>query len=215
MHRLISIRSIALVLLPLLFVLSACDSGGANKEDINHEFSFTINPISSSSKAGVPFKNGQRSLDGFSFFVDADDIEEVDESAFVIYFNGNKSFSEEQATKGTFGFVVRESNQPDTGTYNLTSGQDGGLNSTAFVGWLYEDLGDSQGAPYYILEGGSLNISESSNNKVSGSITGRATAVTITSSGVTEEPVEISGSFTAKNIDNYVAFNAYTDGAGS
>lgn len=214
MKRLSSLRILLVLLLPVFFGISACDSGGSNEEEVNHEFSFTITPTSSSSTDGAVPKISEKSLNGYSFFVDADDIEEVEEQAFVVYFSGNESLSQQNATQGLFGFVARQSSQPGTGEYTITDGSNGQPTSSEFVGWLYENLTNTQGSPYYFIQSGTLELTTSNDNEVSGTITGTATAYTFSSSGVTEETVDVSGSFTAKNLDSYVPFDEYTGTSG-
>ncbi len=210
MNRLSTLLPSCLVVLSLL-VLPACDSGGSSSEDeINHEFSLSITPTSSSANTAVP-KVTEKELNGYSFFVDTEDIEQAEEQAFVIYMSGNESLSQENATQGLFGFLARRSTQPGTGEFTITDGSNGEPTTSEFVGWLYEDLTNTQSAPYYFLRSGTLNLSTSNDNEVSGTIRGTATAFTFTETGVTEETVEVSGSFTAKNLDTYVPFGEYAN----
>lgn len=208
MTRLVSTR-VFLTVLSFAFVLAACDSGGSNSE-INNEFTLTISPTSSSSTSAVP-KTTKKDLNGYSFFVNAEDVENVDEKGFVIYFNGSDSFSEQNATQGLFGFLARNSGQPGTGEYSITNTS----TSSAFAGWLYEDLTNRQNAPYYLIHDGSLSLSTSSDRKVAGSISGTATQYTFTSSGVSLDTVNVSGSFTAKSLDKFVPYSSYTNPSGS
>lgn len=210
MTRSISARHLFLILLPFAFVLSACDSGGTNGEpEINNEFSFTITPSSSSTSAAVP-KRTQKDLDGYSFFVDTDDIDGADDEAFVIYFSGNDSFSESSATSGLFGFAGRNSGQPGTGTFSITNDTGGGHSSSNFIAWLYEDVENTQSAPYYFFQSGTLSLSTSNDDEVSGQLSGTAIEYTVTSSGFTTDTVDVSGSFAAEDLDTYVPFDNYT-----
>jgi hypothetical protein len=203
-----SIRSFCLALVPLLFVLTACDSGGSNTE-IDNQFSLTIS--SSSSSTAAVSKKTKKDLSGYSFFVDAEDVDDVDDDAFVIYLSGNESFSEQNATEGLFGFMARNSGQPGTGEYSITDDP----SSSEFGAWLYEDLTDREsGAPYYFIHNGSLSLSTSTDRKVAGSISGRATEYAFTSTGVSLDTVDVSGSFTAKRLDTYVSYSNYADPSG-
>lgn len=202
-------RKFCLALLPLAFLLTGCDSGGSGGgKAIDNEFSMTITPSSSESAAAVP-KVAQKDLNGYSFFVDTDDLDNVDDQAFVIYFNGNDSFSESNATQGLFGFVGRESGQPGTGEFTITGGATGTPTSSEFVGWLYEDLRDMQSAPFYVINSGTLTLSTSNDDKVSGIIGGTATAYTFTGTDYTTEVVNVSGTFTAKSLDTFVPYGSY------
>jgi len=210
MTRSVSARPLLLALLPLLFVLSACDSGGTNDEpEIDNEFSFTITPTSSSSSVAVP-KRTQKDLNGYSFFVDTGDIEDVDDEAFVIYFSGNDSFSENSATNGLFGFAGRNAGQPGTGSFSITDNPEDGHASSDFIAWLYEDAENTRSAPYYFFQSGTLSLSTSNDDEVSGQLSGTAIEYTVTSSGFTTDTVEVSGSFAAEDLDTYVPFDNYT-----
>lgn len=210
MTRSVSARPLFLALLPLLFVLSACDSGGTNDEpEINNEFSFTITPTSSNSSVAVP-KRTQKDLNGYSFFVDTGDIEGAEDEAFVIYFSGNDSFSESSATNGLFGFAGRNAGQPGTGSFPITDNPDDGHASSDFVAWLYEDVENTESSPYYFFQSGTLSLSTSNDDEVSGQLSGTAIEYTVTSSGFTTDTVEVSGSFAAEDLDTYVPFENYT-----
>lgn len=212
MRYLPSFRFLLALLLPAFFVISACDSGGSNEEEINHEFSLSITPASNA-EAAAP-KVSAKDLNGYAFFVDTDDIEEVEEQAFVVYFSSNESLSQQNATHGLFGFVARQSSQPGTGEYTITNGANGEPTASEFIGWLYEDLSSTQSSPFYLIQDGTLDLSTSNDNEVSGTISGTATAYTYTNSELTHETVDVSGSFTAKNLDSYVPFNEYTGAPG-
>lgn len=215
MRQLSSLRYLYLVFIPLLVAFTACDSGGSNggEEDFNNEFSFTVTP--SSGTEATTSKVSQKNLDGFSFFVDTDDIENAEEQAFAIYFSGSESFSQQNATQGLFGFVARQSTQPSPGEYTLTDGADGEPAPSDFIGFLYEDFQSQGSSPFYIVQSGTLTLSESNDSVVSGEITATAKAITIEGSGedmqYTEEEVEITGEFKAENLDTYVPFGEYTN----
>lgn len=208
MTRAPSVHLLVLALLPFAFLVAACDSGGASEDGINNQFSFTITPTASSSTAFQ--KQSQKDLDGYSFFVDAGDIAEVDDEAFVIYFNGNESFSEDNATNGLFGFAARDAGQPETGSFSITDGSDETRSSSAFIAWLYEDLQNTQNAPYYLFQSGTLSLSTSNDEEVSGQLSGTAIEYTVSASGLQTDTVEVSGSFTAEDLDTYVPFGNYT-----
>lgn len=196
-----SLRLICTALLPLLFVFVACDSGGSSGEDdINNQFTLTIEPTSSS---GTTVKQ-QEEVTGFSFFVDAEDSEAVEE-AFAIYLSDEESFSSESASQGLFGWVALDASRPGTGEYNFNS--DGDVTANGFGAVLWEDIQNIQAAPFYIVEDGTLDLSESNDDMVSGSIDATGTKVTFTESGSSEEPVTITGSFTAEDIETFVELN--------
>lgn len=200
-----STRVLFLLLLPFALALTSCDSGGSGEADVNNQFSFTITPTSSSTSALQ--KRSQKDLNGYSFFVDTDDVAEVDDEAFVIYFSDNESFSEDDATNGLFGFAARDSGQPDTGSFTITD--ESSRSSSAFIAWLYEDVAETQSTPYYAVQDGTLSFSTSTDDKVAGTLEGTAIEYKFTSSGFEQDTVEVSGSFTAEDLDTYVSYGSY------
>lgn len=204
MNARFSVRTIALVLLPFAFFLQGCDSGGSSGDDneINHSFSLTIESTSSNattSKAAV-----QATVDGYSFFYDAENPE-TGEQAFAVYLSDNESLSSESAGQGLFGFVARASGRPGPGNYTFSDG-DSELGASQFIGFLYRDVANVQNAPFYVVEGGTLTLDDSSEDRVSGTIEASGTAYSFSGSEVTEEPVTISGSFTARDVETFVSF---------
>ena len=191
----IPLRVLCIALFPFLFV-TACDSGGSN-DSVDNQFSLTIEPTSSS---GTTVEQ-QEEVSGFSFFVDAEDTE-TEEEAFAIYMDNEESFSTESASQGLFGWIALDASQPGTGEYNFNS--DGEVTENGFAAVLWKDVQNTQAAPFYVVEGGTFTLSESSDDKVVGSVDATGTKVTITPSGASEEPVTITGSFTAENIDTFV-----------
>jgi len=215
-------RLFLLVTLPFFLILSGCDSEGSNDgAEISNEFSFTITPASSDTTTNVASKNSTKDLNGFSFFVDTEDLEDVQEQSFLIYLSGDESTSQETLAQGLFGFIGRPSTQPDEGEYTFADLQ-GSQSSSNFIGALYEDIqniNSAQGAPYYFVRSGTLTIQESGDDEVSGELTATATEYTIKGSGtdvqVTETAVEITGQFTARRLDAYVPVEEYTDPSGN
>ena len=191
----IPLRVLCIALFPFLFV-TACDSGGSN-DSVDNQFSLTIEPTSSS---GTTVEQ-QEEVSGFSFFVDAEDTE-TEEEVFAIYLNDEDSFSTESASQGLFGWIALDASQPSTGEYNFNG--DSEVTEDEFAAVLWKDIQSTQAAPFYVVEGGTLTLSESSDDKVAGSVDATGTKVTITPSGASEEPVTITGSFTAENIDTFV-----------
>lgn len=195
-------RVIPFVFCAFIFIsLSACDSGETG--EVNNEFALSIESASSSSTS-ADVESVQGEINGFSFFVDGENPE-TGEKAFGVYLNDAKSFSSQTATQGLFGFVARSSSRPESGTYSFTSGE-GGIANTEFVGFLYEDFTNFQNAPFYVVKSGTLTIEESSSDKVSGTIDATGTQFTYTGSTYEEQTVQITGEFTAKDIDTFVPF---------
>lgn len=192
----------------MLLFMAACDSGGSGGEEVNNEFTLDVTPTSSSSNAQVRAIE-DKTLNGFSFFFDAENPE-TGQQAFAIYLSNSESFSRQSATQGLFGWIARGSDRPGSGTYSLKSGAD--FSGSAFAGVLWESFGGGgQSAPFYVIESGTLTLDASSDDRVAGSIDATATAFSFTSSGATQESVTLSGSFTAKGVDEFVSLSSPTN----
>jgi len=198
-----TLSALLLFLLSLAIGLSACDSGGAEEDEVDNQFSFTIEPTSS----GSATVEQEEELNGHSFFVEAEDSE-TGEEVFAIYLNDEDSFSDESATQGLFGWIGRDASRPGTGEYAFNS--DGETTNTRFGAIFWEDIQNTQTAPFYIIDSGTVTLSESSDGKVSGSVDASGRKLIITSSGTAEEPVRISGSFTAEDVDTFVPLSGPT-----
>lgn len=203
MHRSLSpLSTLFVALLPLVLVLSACDSGGSNDNAVNNEFTLTIEPQSNSSSAAVEAQ--QEEVNGFSFFYDGEDPN-TGEQVFGIYLSNEESFSEQSASDELFGFFARDSGQPSSGTYSFTDDPSG--NTGDFGGVLYKDIGDFQSAPFYVIDSGTLNLETSNDDEVAGSIQVSGTKFIITESSIEQEPVSITGEFSAKNVETFAPLN--------
>lgn len=202
MHRSLSLL-FTLALLPLVLVLSACDSGGSNDNAVNNEFTMTIEPESNSSSAAVEAQ--QEEVSGFSFAVEGENPE-TGQQAFGIYLSGEESFSEQSATDGLFGFLARSSGQPSAGSYSFTD-DPSGIDEEDFVGVLYRDFDNFQSAPFYVIESGTVTLETSSEDEVTGSVEASGTKFTFTESTLEQEPVSITGEFSAKNVETFVPFS--------
>lgn len=194
-------------LLPFFFVLSACDSGGSNGgETVNNEFTLTIEPTSSngSSASSKAWQEADpEEISGFTFFVDEENPE-TGEQVFGVYLSDEESFSEQSATDGLFGFLARSSGQPSTGSYSFTD-DPSGIDEEDFSGVLYRDFSDFQSAPFYVIESGTIDVETSSNDEFAGSIDASGTRYTVTQSSVEQQPVSITGEFSAENVETFLS----------
>lgn len=212
MTRFFSLRLLGLALVPLLLVFSACDSSGDEDTETDNEFTLDVNSTSSSSALSAK-SAPDTTLKGFSFFYDGEDPE-TSEAVFAIYFNGDNDFSQSSTQEGPYGFIVRKSSRPSTGTYNIASVRDvDGIDEQDFVGLIYEKIDEQDpntgllSAPFHFLESGTLTLNESTDDRVSGTIDGTGVSFTIDTSGQTpqynETSVQITGSFAARNVENF------------
>lgn len=207
MRHLFSLRSICVALLPLLFVFVACDSGGSNggETEVNNEFTLNVSPKTNGSESATAKASRDTTIDGFSFFYTGQN--QAGEEAFVIYLSGNDSFSPQNVQDGLFGFLARNSAQPSPGQYNMVD-LDQGFDSGNFIGLLYEDFGTDgfQDAPYYVPQGGTVDLSTSAEDEVSGTIdipTAYKITINVESGTVDSTEVSLSGSFTAKSAEEF------------
>ncbi|MFB6271795.1 MAG: hypothetical protein ABEL51_02760 [Salinibacter sp.] len=190
-------------LVSVLFVLGACDSGGANGGDVKNEFSLDITPSSSASGSFAAKAGRDTTINGFSFFYSGQNPN--GKNVFGLYLSGNESFSPQSVQDGLYGFLARNSTRPSSGQYNLV-GLKQGLDSGNFIGVLYEDFGRAyQDAPFYVPRSGTVRLDTSSPDKVTGSIDLTAYAITFnTAAGTVDSTlVDITGTFTAKNVEDF------------
>lgn len=204
MTRFISYRLVLAIFLPILFVISACDSGGSNDEESN-EFSLQI--TTSTASAVAPKAVSDTTIDGYSFFY-SDQHPQTGEEVFSIYLSGNESFSEEGAQEGLFGFLARNTTRPSEGTYDLVD-LDQGIESGDFVGVLFEDYGSDgyEDRPFYVPTSGTVTLSQSSSDRVEGSVDLNAHAISFDFSSPTPTvdttEVDITGSFSARDVQKF------------
>lgn len=208
MKRLLSRRFLYLALFPLLFGLTACDSGGSdgNDAEVQNEFSLEVDSKSSTSGNVASKTRRDTTIDGFSFFYRGQN--QRGDEIFGIYLSDNESFSSQNASNGLFGFLARNSSQlPNTEEHDIVKLEQG-FDSGDFISVLYENLSTSgfQDAPFYIPQGGTVEFSTSTEDEVSGTIDiPTAYAITPNTSTGTLDTTEvsISGSFTAKSTDGF------------
>lgn len=209
-------RAIFLLILPLFVVVTACDSNDDDSTEVQNEFTMDVTSTSPSS-AITPKSSPDTSLQGFSFFV-SDTDPDTGDPVFAIYFTGRDSLSQTSAQQGLYGFLARKSDQPSTGEYTIADvRQINGIDTQDFAGLVYEKI-DAQDpntgllqAPFHFLTGGTLELTESTDNRVSGTIDGQGVSFTLDTSGQTpqysETSVQITGSFTARNVQNFVTIS--------
>lgn len=197
MKRPITAHAFHFALLSLIFVLSACDSGGSN--DVSNNFTFEVISFGATPEVRTAKTPTDTTISGFSFFYSGENSE--GEEVFGIYLSENESFSGQDVQQGLFGFVARNSERPSEGTYDLTRLGEG-VASGDFIGALYTGFSETnfRGSPFYIPQRGSVTIDKSSSDEVVGSVNLTATAVTSSDSS----RVNISGDFTAKSVENFV-----------
>lgn len=203
MRQFCSLRSICLALLPFFFVFVACDSGGTNGGDVNNEFSLNVTPSNEAPSSLLTKAGPDTTINGFSFFYDGQtsDGEEV----FGIYLSGTESFSAQKAQTGLFGFLARNSSRPSPGPYDVVATNQG-VESGSFIGVLYEDFGMDgfQDAPFYLPQNGTVTLDQSSTDEVAGSVDLTAYEITLTTDGTVDSTlVDISGNFTAKDVEEF------------
>lgn len=214
-------RNICILILPLFVVFTACDSNEDDGTQVQNEFTMDVTSTSSSS-AVAPKSSPDTSLEGHSFFVSQENPDSGD-PVFAVYFNESDSLSETSAQQGLWGFVARQSDRPSAGKYTIVNTRETtGIDTEDFIGLVYEDIGSQDPntslleAPFHILTSGTLELTESSDNRVSGTIDGQGISFVLDTSGSTptyrEIDVEITGSFTARNVDNFVPVSTQAGG---
>lgn len=211
-----SIRSYSSLLLALVLSLTlvACDSGGSDGGEDDgggspfaNEFSFEV----TESTASAARKSALTTLNGFSFFFEGTDPE-TDSEAFVLYFTGEDELSSSSSSQGLFGFAVRETLRPGTGTYSLISldDEDPGSNFGMVLLEGADDFGSGSGSfTWYIADGGTVELTTSSDDQVEGQVSAQAMQVTFDGTGSDTTRVTINGQFAAENGESFIGFRAF------
>ena len=203
--------SFLLLALVLAFTTLGCDSGGDDgAASFENRFELQIAPAGTAN-AGVVKQSATTTLDGFSFFVDATDPETGDD-VFAIYFTGQDQFGQQAAEDGLFGFVLRLSSRPSTGTYNFASTDSQSAFEDEFAMILFEDIGNFDGTTaasytYYVSTGGNMTLDQSDAGRVSGSLSVQATRLTFdpqNPAGVSETDVTVTGTFDADDANEVI-----------
>lgn len=197
----------------LAFTVVACDSGGENQEDVQNEFSFDITEVSNASEAVTATTgNTQTTLNGFSFFFEGTDPN-TNEKLFLIYFTQDSELSSESSSTGLFGFVIRNTLRPEADVYNFVSLDADPELSTDIGMMLFESVGDygtGGSFSWYLSDGGTMQMTTSSDNRVEGTISADAMKVSFDGTAADTTRVTIGGTFTAKNADSFVGISPFT-----
>ena len=206
-------RKISFLLVALLLAVTTlgCDSGGDDgSASFENRFELQITPTGTASAVAAK-QAASTTLDGFSFFVDATDPE-TGEDVFAIYFTGQDQFGEQAAQDGLFGFVLRLSSRPSTGTYNFASTDSPNAFEDDFAMILFEDIGNFDGTTaasytYYVSTGGSMTLDRSDAGRVTGSLSVQATRLTFdpqNPAGASETDVTVTGTFDADDANEVI-----------
>lgn len=207
MMRALSSRYILAVFLPVIFVLSACDSGGGNEDETTNEFKLDVTTSSSSEATAKAVSD--TTIRGFSFFYAGEDPE-TGQKIFSIYMSGNDSFSQQTAQEGLYGFLARNSSRPDAGDYDVVHLEEG-IDSGDFIGVLFEEVSSngSYDKPFYVPDSGTVTLTKSTSDRVEGRLDLTAKAITFNFSGTTATvdttDVQISGEFSARDVQQYAS----------
>jgi hypothetical protein len=203
-------------LVPLLLAVAvgmatvACDSGGDNDAapDVQNEFSFDVTTVSASGEA-VTADEHETTLNGFSFFYEGT-APDTDEELFVVYFTEGDVLNEASSSEGLFGFVAREGLRPQSGTYPFVSFESGGDVQSEFGMILFENVGNvgTEGGSlsWYIVDGGTIDLTTASDERVEGTISAEAINLTIDGTTSDSTRVTIDGTFTARTAESFVGF---------
>jgi hypothetical protein len=215
MRRSTHIHSYSSLLLALLLsvTLVACDSGGSDGDDgggtqFANEFSFEI----TESTASATNKSTAATLNGFSFFFEGTDPE-TDSEAFVLYFTGEDELNSSSTSQGLFGFAVRETLRPSTGTYSLISldDEDPGTNFGMVLLEGADDFGSGSGSfTWHIADGGTIQLTTSEGDRVDSQVSAQVMQVTFDGTTSDTTRVTISGQFAAENGESFIGFQGFT-----
>jgi hypothetical protein len=192
MLRYLLSRASLLLLAALLLPLAACDSGGSNDEEEPDVEDGRVNVSVDGEASG--------SFDGFAYFYEYTDPN-TDETFFGLVLTSVDT--ETPNTTGEFITIVRQSSRPGAGTYSFANADDDldtdDLQSDLFVAIISSATADQDVFGFYISDGGSLTIDQSSADAVSGRFEINATGFTFSSGSQQAEEVNITveGAFNA------------------
>lgn len=193
----------------------ACDSSGDNGNDTSFQnnFSFDITETSGSTAAATAAPGKAVStLEGFSFFFDGTNPESGDQ-AFVVYFTQENALDDGAANEGFFGVVFRESLRPGSNTYNFASLDSEPNPQSDFGMMIIEGIGDfgTDGGSYswYLGEGGTLEMTTSSDDRVDATVNAEALRVSFDGTTTDTTRVTVDGSFSARSADSFVGFTPF------
>jgi hypothetical protein len=190
-------RAGLLLLAVLLLPLTACDSGGSNDEEADVEDGQVRISISGEASG---------SFDGFAYFYEYTDPNSGETYFGLVLTNTN---TETPSTTSEFITIVRESSRPGTGTYSFANADDDldadDLQSDLFVAIVSSATTDQDVFGFYVSDGGSLVIDQSSNDTVSGSFELNATGFRFASGSQQPEEVTITveGAFNANPSSSF------------
>jgi len=213
LNRFVRTSVLGLAATILLLMVAACDSGGGTDEaSFANEFSFSISELAPSA-APLAAQQAPSNLDGFSFFFEGTDPETNDE-IFLVYFTQNNELNAESSSQGLFGFVVRYGPRPGVGGGNFVS-LDSDVELTDNFGMMLlegaEDFGTAGGSfNWYLSDGGTIDVTTSSGDRVEGTINAEATRVFFDGSTSDTTRVTIEGSFAARSANSFVGFSPFT-----
>lgn len=191
-------RAGLLLLALLLLPLTACDSGGSNDDEEVGVEDGRVNVSIDGEASG--------SFDGFAFFYEYTDPD-TDETFFGLVLTNTNT--ETPNATGEFITIVRQSSRPGTGTYSFANADDDldtdDLQSDLFVAIVSSATTDQEVFGFYVSDGGSLTIDQSSDNTVAGSFELNATGFRFTSGSQEPEEVTITveGAFNANPSSSF------------
>lgn len=217
MIRLLKRSSFLLLATALVFSLSACDSGGSNEDDDEPDVEEGRTEVSIDGDASGSF-------DGYAFFVE-DTYEDTDSTSRPVFgimlsemdeLPDPEEDGEEFFPEGEFIVMVRESGRPDVGQHSFTEfdveGDDDELNSEDFiaVAWSMMDDANSFASNLYFSDGGTLNITSSSDDRVAGNFEINAVGFSFSMDGddfdEEETNITIEGAFDAKSANTFYEY---------
>ncbi|HHP7239073.1 hypothetical protein [Longibacter sp.] len=180
-------RTLALALcVSLLFAFTACDSGGSGDDGSTVEPSYTLDATGDSVDAS--FSGSARWSSG-----------STDASAEAMAV----SFSSDDRTDQ--GLLIRGAARPSTGTYSVQSidGTSDNLTATSDFSFYYVD-GQSDTSVQYLSTGGTITITASSDDRLSGTFDVTVKRVDPLAPGDGETSATITGTFDAPYVDSGV-----------
>ena len=218
MNLRVSTFILLIALVPLLFAMSACDSGGTNEAEVDHEFTLNVTPASFSPAGQSLATVEDTSLSGYSFFQNPPATQAPPGlNPFLLYLNENATLEEQENQEGLLGFMKTLGGRPGNGEYPIEEfSSDAFQDGEAFTFVLYYNYeklldNDLDGFTYYSVLDGTISFDVASDTRVSGTIDAVAEAVRIVQPDSTRgyeyrrDTTEVSGSFTARDAETVLS----------
>lgn len=199
MTRFLRSSGILLLLAALTLSLSACDSGGSNDEDDD-------TPDVEEGRVEVSIDgDASGSFDGYAYFYEGADPESDERIFSIVLSNTDDATPDQQGSR--FIWIARRSDRPSTGQHAFAQldQNEEEIPANQFISVAWSVVSDVNTLSFYVSNGGTLTITDSSDDRVAGSFAIDAVGFTVSEDGQSTEEVNVTieGAFDAESANAY------------